>query len=210
MRWGRRGRAAEAPSPGAADADAVPVVLTVTSPLTGELAGRLAAQVDRMSAEAPVVVDVTAIPAFDSDGAARLAGVQERLGADAVTIVGFRQAAARLTGVADAPAATTSGNGWVVRRLRNLAVVQCHDDAIACADDLETPLAAAAEESVAIVVVDLRGVPLTDLGTQALAFASSSAAIRGQELLVVNVDADAAQRLRRAGLSTTTYLAPGG
>src|SRR5438874_9347340 len=141
MRWGRRERAAE------------PVVLAVTSPLTEEVAGRLAAQVDRISAQAPVVVDVTAIPAFDSDGAARLAGVQERLGADAVTIVGFRQAAARLTGAADAPASSTSGKGWVVRRLRNLAVVQCHDDAIACADDLETPLAAAAEESVAIVVV---------------------------------------------------------
>src|SRR4051812_11114576 len=116
MRWGRRGRAAEASSSGALEAGAVPVVLAVTSPLTDEVVGLLATQVDRISAEAPVVVDVTVIPAFDSDGAARLAGVQERLGADAVTIVGFRQVAARLTGAADAPAATTSGNGWVVRR----------------------------------------------------------------------------------------------
>ena len=38
--------------------------------------------------------------------------------------------------------------------------------------------------------------------------ASSTAAVRGQELLVVNVDVDTGERLRRAGLSATTYIAP--
>jgi hypothetical protein len=45
-------------------------------------------------------------------------------------------------------------------------------------------------------------------GLQSIAFASSSAAVNGQELLVVNVDANSGERLRRAGLSATTFVAP--
>jgi hypothetical protein len=59
-----------------------------------------------------------------------------------------------------------------------------------------------------IVVVDLRGAELTMNGLQSIAFASSSAAVNGQELLVVNVDANSGERLRRAGLSATTFVAP--
>jgi anti-anti-sigma regulatory factor len=78
----------------------------------------------------------------------------------------------------------------------------------ATSDALEAPLADAVEQDVAIVVCDLLGVELTDIGAGALAFASSAAAVRGQELLVVNVTAEAAGQLRRLGLSATTYVAP--
>src|SRR4051812_35765200 len=101
-----------------------PVVLAVTSSLTGKLAGSLAMQVERLSADNAVVIDLTAIPGFDSDGASTLAALQERHGDAQVSIVGFRQAAARLTGAADESGSLTDCNGWVVRRLHNLAVVQ--------------------------------------------------------------------------------------
>ena len=91
--------------------------------------------------------------------------------------------------------------------MRNLAVVQGGRDA--SADDLDSALSTALEQDVAIVVADLRGVTMTVRGVDAIAFASSAAAVRGQELLVVNVDVDTAERLRAAGLSATTFVAPG-
>ena len=186
--------------------EAPPVVLSLTEPLTGAAAERLSGEVDRLDPGTPVVIDLTAIPSFDSEGTAGLAGLQDRLGRDHVTIVGLRQAAARLTGAAPVTAPVATAAGWTVRRLRNLAVVQA--DAEASSDRLEAPLAEAVEQDVAIVVCDLRGVELTDPGAAALAFASGAAAVRGQELLVVNVSAEDASRLRGLGLSATTYVAP--
>ena len=94
-----------------------------------------------------------------------------------------------------------------MRRLRNLAVVQV-SAANADPDALEATLSEAIEQDVAIVVCDLRGTVLSDAGAAALAFASSSAALRGQELLVVNVGSKDIKRLRGLGLSATTYVAP--
>jgi anti-anti-sigma regulatory factor len=185
-----------------------PVVLAVTEPLTGETAERLSGEVGRLGQGTPVVIDLTGIPSFDSDGAAKLAGLQERVGAGQLTIVGLRQATARLTGAAQpaAPAAT-SASGWTVRRLRNLAVVQVSGPD-ADPDAVESSLSEAIEQDVAIVVCDLRGTVLSDAGAAALAFASSAAALRGQELLVVNVGSTDISRLRGLGLSATTYVAP--
>ena len=209
MRWRGRRSAPSAP-PTAEDTTTTlpPVVLSVTEPLTADAAVRLSGQVDRLDPRTPVVIDLTGIPSFDSEGTATLAGLQERHGADHVTIVGLRQAAARLTGAAPVQTQTISDRGWTVRRLRNLAVVQSASEEPASADVLEKPLGEAVEQDVAIVVCDLRGVELTDLGAAALAFASGAAAVRGQELLVVNVGAEDAGRLRRLGLSATTYVAP--
>ena len=202
--WGRRPKGHRAGGVQAAD----PVVLAVTSPLTGNLAGALVRQVERLCADTRVVVDLTAIPGFDSDGASMIAELLDRLGSDQVTIVGFRQAAARLTGAADVSRSRTNQAGWVVHRMHNLAVVQPEENVAASTDDIDAPVSAALEDAVAIVVVDLRGVTLTARGTETLAFASSGAAVRGQELLVVNVDAEGAEQLRLAGLSATTYVAP--
>lgn len=205
MRWPRRRKVRPA-EPVRAVVARSPVILAVTEALTRAAAERLSGEVDRMDPGTPIVIDVTAIPSFDSEGTASLAGLQERRGNEHVTIVGLRQAAARLTGAAPTTTATATGAGWTVRRLRNLAVVRA--DAFADADTLDVPLAEAVEQDVAIVVCDLRGVELTDPGAAALAFASGAAAVRGQELLVVNVSADDVSRLRLLGLSATTYVAP--
>ena len=160
-----------------------PIVFPVTRALTREVAEELAVQAQRLSGRRRIVIDLTGIPAFDTDGAFTMARLQERLGT-----------------------ATRDEDGWVIRRMRNTTVVQAGGHA--SADDLEAALSTALDQEVAIVVADLRGVPLTALGVDAVAFASSAAAVRGQELLVVNVDHDAAERLRLAGLSATTFVAP--
>jgi anti-anti-sigma regulatory factor len=189
-----------------------PLILTVTEPVTRDTATELIARVDRMASSSPVVIDLTAIPDFDSEGAAALVGLQESYGPERVTIVGMRQAAARLIGFEDlmtahAPA-QRDGTGWVVREMRAIAVVQTVDDRARTTDDLEPALEQAIATGAAIVVVDLRTAQLTRAGLQAIAFASSSVALSGQELLVVNVDAKMGERLRHAGLSSTTYVAP--
>lgn len=193
-----------------------PVVLTVTYPLTHQTAEELAAQVGRIPPATPVVVDLTAIPSFDTDGADMLLGLQDSVGADRLSIVGFRQAVSRLVGgddlAVDSPvigASGADGDGWRLRRLRNLAVVQAAEGVTVSTAALEQAVTAAIAEDVAIVVLDLRPVlTLTAESVQIIAFASSSAALRGQELLVVNVSAEAGEQLRRAGLSATTFVAP--
>lgn len=212
MRWRRGTHRAEA-----THSALEPVVLPVDDILSRLVADDLTGQVDRLPAGSRVVIDLTAISGFDTDGASVLLDLQDRIGADRLTIVGFRQAAARLIGtdtVEDpsappAPPAPPTEHGWVIRRLRNLAVVQLTEGAVLSTDDLEPVLTRALAEEVAIVVVDLRNtVELTPAGLHALTFASSAAAVRGQEMLVVNVDTAAADALRRAGLSATTYVAP--
>src|SRR5947209_2143731 len=152
MRWRQRQSTSEVPGPGRDVAPMSPVVLSVTEPLTADTADRLGGQVDRLDPQTPVVIDLTGIPSFDSEGAEALVGLQERHGREHVTIVGLRQAAARLTGVAPPPAVTSTGGGWTVRRLHNLAVVQTDDPAASSTDTLEAPLTEAVEEDVAIVV----------------------------------------------------------
>lgn len=213
MRWRRRSE----PAPPRAPDN--PLILAVTEPVTRDTAAALVAQVGRLADDQRVVVDLTAIPAFDSDGAAALLGLQESLGSTRMTIVGFRQATARLTDTGEGwddgtPAAPTTtpepaaGGTWVVRRLRAIAVVQTADERPATMEGLEQSINEALAADVGIVVVDLRGATLTRAGEQVIAFASSTAALAGQELLVVNVDEPSAERLRRAGLSATTYIAP--
>ena len=213
MRW-RRGSHRAATLPAASD----PIVLPVDHMLTRVVAADLTGQVERLPAAAHVVIDLTGIAGFDTDGATDLLDLQDRVGHDRLTIVGFRQAAARLVGAeaidvapapAPAPTAPTAEHGWVIRRLRNLAVVQPADGDVLSTDDLEPALTRALAQEVAIVVVDLRNTTeLTTAGLHALTFASSAAAVRGQEMLIVNVEAAAADALRRAGLSATTYVAP--
>jgi anti-anti-sigma regulatory factor len=188
------------------------LVLTVTDPVTRATAGALVARVGRIAGSNPVVIDLTAIPEFDSDGAAAIIGLQESFGSGRIGVVGFRQAAARIIGADEFEAVDppTDGDqsGWVVRRLRAIAVVQPDELRAVTTDDLEPAVTAAIETRAGIVVVDLRGVRLTRAGLQTIAFASSTAALNGQELLVVNVDEQTGERLRRAGLSRTTYVAP--
>jgi anti-anti-sigma regulatory factor len=187
-------------------------VLTVTQPVTRDTVPEIVARVGRMASSSRVVIDLTAIPEFDSDGAAALVGLQEAFGPDRVTVVGLRQATARIVGISDMMLATVpdprAESGWVIRRMRAISVVQGVDDQPVTTDDLEPVLEAALDTGTGIVVVDLRGARLTPVGLQAIAFASSAAAVNGQELLVVNVDAHTGEKLRHVGLSGTTYVAP--
>lgn len=186
------------------------VVVSVTSPLNRQTALDLARQLERMPARSPVIIDLTAIPAFDSDGADALFGLQETAGEGRLSIVGFRQATERLIGVDPTDVAgRTECSDWSMRRLRNLVVVQPAGASAASQGGLEDVVAAAVETDAAIVVVDLKG--LLDLSASALdaiAFTSSAAAVRGMELLVVNVCPEVAEVLRVSALSATTYVAP--
>jgi anti-anti-sigma regulatory factor len=186
-----------------------PLVMTVTTALNKSTAEGLARRVDALPVTRPVVIDLTGIPAFDSEGADVLLELQATRQDRQVAIVGLRQATSRLVAPpADAP--PVEQPGWEVRRLRNLAVVQPTVADVAAAAGLDAALGGAADDpSTAIIVVDLRGVAeLTPEAVQSIAFASSAAAMRGQELLVVNVTAGVSERLRAQGLSATTYLAP--
>jgi anti-anti-sigma regulatory factor len=187
---------------------AEPVVLPVTRPLTRQTAVDVVDQIDRLAGDVQVIVDLTAIPSFDIDGADVLLRLQDG-GERKVSIVGFRQAASRLMAAEEAPAPRVAETGWCIRRLRTLAVVQPSDGELLSTDDLEPTLAEAIALDAAIVVVDLRNtLGLTPIGLQSIAFASSSAALRGQELLIVNVTKESAEMLRGAGLSATTFVSP--
>ena len=211
MRWLHAGNK----RPKHAQAREAAVVVAVTTALNRETALELRRQVDLVKPESDVVIDLTAIPAFDSDGADALYELQAAHPDRRISIVGLRQATARLLGpeatmpAAD-PLAAPGTAGWVARRLRNLVVVQPEDTAAATAQGLEDMIGrATVDADAAIIVIDLRGVmelPVTAI--EAIAFASSTAALRGQELLVVNVAADAVDALRAAGLSATTFVAP--
>jgi anti-anti-sigma regulatory factor len=206
VRW----RRARTPEPTARERQ--PLVLTVTDPVTRDTAPELVARVGRIASTDRVVIDLTAIPDFDSEGAAALVGLQESYGPQRVTIVGLRQATARLVGIDELTVQQArergADSGWVVRRLRAISVVQATGDARSTTDSLEPVLDEALATGAGIVVVDLRGSELTRPGMEAIAFASSTAAVNGQEMLVVNVDAQASERLRHAGLSATTFVAP--
>ena len=191
------------------------VVVAVTSPLNRDTALELRRQIDLVSPHAEVVIDLTAIPGFDSDGADALFEMQAAHTDRRISIVGFRQATARLMGPDAAvstpdPLVAPEQSGWAVRRLRNLVVVQAADSSAASVDGLEdTITAVTADADAAIIVIDLRGVlDLPASSVEAIAFASSTAALRGQELLVVNVHAGGVEALRAAGLSATTFVAP--
>src|SRR3954452_15631137 len=101
---------------GSATAVAEPMVLAVTSPLTRETAAELVHQVRGATDRSRVIIDLTGIAAFDSDGAEAIAGLQEQIGPGRLTVVGFRQAAERLLGsdhpVMPAPAAEVEHSPW--------------------------------------------------------------------------------------------------
>src|SRR4051812_28430430 len=127
--------------------DRQPLVLTVTEPLTRDTAPDLVARVGRIATSSRIVIDLTAIPDFDSEGAAAIVGLQESYGADRLTVVGMRQATSRIIGIDDLALTATSSvavdSGWVVRELRAIAVVQAEDNRQVSTDDLEPVLESA-------------------------------------------------------------------
>jgi anti-anti-sigma regulatory factor len=187
-----------------------PLVFSLTDALGADTVARLADRIGSVSPSQAIVVDVTGVPSFDSDGTSALFALQERLGHGRLSIVGLREAAARLLGNAEVAVETTvadaAGTDIRLRRMPNLVVVTC--TAAPTADQLQRALETAIDADLAIVVVDLE--PLTTLGADlldVLAFASSRAAMRGQELVLLNLSTEASSALRSTSLAATTYLA---
>src|SRR5690349_12389123 len=115
------------------------VVMAVTTPLNRDTALELRRHIDLVDSHTEIVIDLTAIPAFDSDGADALFELQAAHADRRISIVGLRQATARLMGPDAAvatpdPLVTPQTSGWVVRRLRNLVVVQADDTSTADAE----------------------------------------------------------------------------
>lgn len=187
-----------------------PLVLAMTEALSADAVQRVAEQVHSVSAARLIVVDVTGVPSFDSDGTAALIALQEEVGPGRLAVVGLREAAARLVGNAEVSVETTldadTGPGIRLRRMPNLVVITC--TVVPTAAQLQRALETAIAADLAIVVADLE--PLTTLGPDlldVLAFASSRAAMRGQELVLLNLSTDASAALRTTSLAATTYLA---
>jgi anti-anti-sigma regulatory factor len=187
------------------------VVLTVTETLTRRSARRVSDAVRLLPRPKPsVVIDLTAIPGFDSDGVTELLELRDGVGADRIVIVGFREAATRLLGTVELAAEATVGDpNRGAKRLRRMPGV-----AMLTADPSESPaqlrvsLDAAVAEDAAIVIVDLAGFStLSAEAIDAIAYASSRAAMGGQEMVLLNVSEQAAASLRRAALAATTYIA---
>lgn len=206
FRWRQSDRPAEAVS--ATDH----TVLALTKVLNRQAAEEVVAQVQLIDERTPIVVDLTAVPAFDSDGILVLSDLQDQLGGERLTMVGLRQASARLMNVmpgGDAPTPVTGATSQLpITRLHHTTVVHPLGDVVAA--DLETALSLCMADDVAIVVADFREAGALDGSViEVLAFASSEAAVRGCELLVVNVSAADLAALKRCGLSATTFVAAG-
>jgi anti-anti-sigma regulatory factor len=193
--------------PAAADSDALVILLTES--LTLESVRLMADRVRRVAATRRVVMDVTGVPSFDSEGTGELLTLQAEVGADRLVVIGLREASARLVGSADLSLEHTPVDLAGSIRLRKLpGLVMVAFDEAPTAGALEQAVDAAIAADDAIVVVDMAALPdplpaLVDV----LGFASSKAAIHGQELVLLNVSTGAEVALRQIGLAPTTYLA---
>jgi anti-anti-sigma regulatory factor len=192
-----------------ADSDQ-PVVLTMTETLTRRSAERVREVVRLLPRPRTVVVDVTTIPGFDTDGISELIDLRDGVGPDRLIIVGLREATSRLIGGADVAVEPTVGEpSSSVSRLRRLpGVVMLTAENGTSPPQLRVAVDAALAEESAIVIIDLE--QFSSLSAEALdvlTFASSQAAMAGQELVLLNVSHDAVSMLRGAGLAPTTYIA---
>ena len=155
-----------------------------------------------------VIIDLSEIREWDSDGAAALVALAES--SDRVRITGFAEATQRMLGVGDPQPASLpppATDAPAVVRLRATAVYRPRTS-----DELAARLEAIIgdlERDVTTFVLDLAGLPeLNTAAVEATAFGSSLAAVRGVRVMVVNVPGDELDSLRRAGLSAQTWLAP--
>jgi len=184
-------------------------VIAVVDALDARTAEQIAADVRALPRQR-VVIDLTAIPAFDSNGAGRLFELQEELGSKRVAIVGMRQAATRMLGdsAGEPPRPETALIGaWRVQRSHDVAIVAPASPAALVDSTLGAALRAALRYDTAIVVLDLDFLTVHEPSlVDAIETASVSAADSGQEL-VVKARPVAARILRMASLGATTYVA---
>jgi anti-anti-sigma regulatory factor len=209
MRFFRRGRG-PAPTP---EADPVVIRPQATS-LTGLTAARLVSDVAAAGGQ-DVVVDLSGIDGWDSEGAATIAELAE--GPRPVRLLGFAEATGRMFGVTERPigpdpadAADSAGAADAAERLTRLRATVVYRPATGA--DLVRRLEAIVADSgaeITVVVVDLADLSaLEPADVDVIAFASSLAAVRHVRLLVVNVPPDDIDGLRGAGLSDQTWVSP--
>jgi anti-anti-sigma regulatory factor len=178
-----------------------PIVLTLTEPLTRAVVTRLRSVVRGVSRGRPIIVDVTATPAFDSDGTAELLALQEEMGPRRLVIVGMRQAAARILDVPDLVADRPSAGpipGLILIDVRPQRPVAT----------LRSALRAAVSRHITIVIVDMAEVSeISRELVEVIETASHDAAHQGLELVVANVSPVVAAVLAAADLAPSTYVA---
>ena len=192
-----------------------PVVVTLDESLTQHSMQRLRTLIRDVSGTRPVIIDLTTIPGFDSQGTTDLLALQDELGTERVAVVGLRQAAARLFGLAAMAADTqtedTQTDDHVAASSRVLptpGMVFLESKSAASPQLLNSTLQAAIARDIAIVIVDLESVAVASIEVlAAIRSASLAAAMHGQELVLVNVGDELARLLNRVGLAATTYLA---
>lgn len=178
-----------------------PIVLTLTDPLTRPVVNRLHSVIRGVSGRRPIIVDVTATPAFDSDGTADLLTLQEELGSRRLVVVGMRQAAARILEVPD-----LLSDESAPRPMPGLILIEAKPQRPVAT--LRSALRAAISRQIAIVIVDMSAVgtvyaELIDV----LESTSQAAASQGLELVLANVAAPVAAALAHADLAPSTYVA---
>lgn len=209
---GRRHRQEPGPEPG-------PLVVRPDSPaLTGATAAQLASEVRAVAGQ--VVLDLSDIREWDSEGVAVVVELSEASGR--VHVQGFAEATGRMLGVADvgvpdprAAAATVPAPGpgpgpaQELTRLRATVVFRPpHGRSLAQRVEALVDEVSRTPDAEVLVVdladIDRLGPPAVD----AIAFASSLAAVRGVRLFVVNAAPADVDALRAVGLSAQTWVSP--
>lgn len=182
-------------------------------PGTGSLDGRSAADVVARANAAgagPVVIDLSEVTSFDSDGIGAIAALTES-SAGRVSIDGFAAATGRIVALGDGPSGLgdrEAVRGIEATRIRQVTVLRPVEPGPLRDGSLER-MVEEQPDDVATVVVDLGAVGDLDAGAvQGIAFASSGGRVREREVLVVNASEATLAALRGAGLSGQTWLAP--
>ena len=186
-----------------------PVILTLES-LTQRAVDRMRVMLQGVPPERPVIVDVTTIAGFDSQGTSALQDLQEEAGEGRLLVVGFRQAAARLfelNAILTEPT-QDEADAATLRVLPTPGMVFVDIKSAKSRQALDSSLRSAIARDIAIVVVDLESVTIASIDVLlAVTSASHAAAAQGHELVLINVAEDLASLLDRVGLAATTYLA---
>ena len=186
-----------------------PVVLTLES-LTQRAVDRMRTMLQGIPPERPVIIDVTTLAGFDSQGTSALQDLQDEAGEGRLLVVGFRQAAARLfelNAILTEPTKDDDGEA-TLRVLPTPGMVFVDIKSATSRQALDSLLRSAIARDIAIVVVDLESVTIASIDVLlAVTAASHAAAAQGHELVLINVADDLASLLDRVGLAATTYLA---
>lgn len=186
-----------------------PVVITLNESLTLRSVQRLQSVIRGVSPQRTIILDMTTIPGFDSQGVAELHALQDDVGTDRLVIVGLRQAAARLFGLtvgfADTKGEQLGAPATGAPPTPGMVLVEVRPGSPGHA--LNSALQSAIAKDIAIVIVDLRWVAASVEALGAITAASRASASHGQELVFVNVAPEMVQLLGRMDLAATTYLA---